>query len=140
VGFLSKWFGKTPEPKPQPSPAAAPVEPEIELDELRLPWTELSPAECAERIAQGGLVVLDVRMKQEHESRRIPGSKLVPVQVLRQRLDELDKEATYLVHCEHGMRSTDACAFLYKAGFRKLFEMAGGLSVYTGPTERGPVA
>lgn len=90
-------------------------------------------------IEKGGVVVLDVRLPAEHETRRIEGSKLIPVQALRQRLGELDRGATYLVHCEHGMRSTDACAFLASAGFRNLHEMAGGLSAYAGPTVRGPV-
>lgn len=143
MGLFSKWFGRPAAPRraPEPGPAATPEpEPEPEIDPAALPWRELSPSDCAERIRAGDVIVLDVRMKAEHESRRIPGSKLIPVQVLRHRLDELDRGAAYLVHCEHGMRSTDACAILYKAGFRNLFEMAGGLAMYTGPTERGPVA
>jgi rhodanese-related sulfurtransferase len=134
VGLFSKLFGKGDAERPKPAAAPAPP-PERELP----PWPEISPAECQERIRAGGVVVLDVRMPQEHEMRRIAGSKLVPVQALRQRIGELDPAATYIVHCEHGMRSADACAFLQHAGFKNLYEMAGGLSAYTGPTERGPV-
>src|SRR5262249_58836267 len=101
-------------------------------------WKELSPEECRQRIESGDVVVLDVRMPMEHQSRRIQGSKLIPVQQLAVRMEELDKAATYVVHCEHGMRSTDACYLLTQSGFPNVFEMGGGLAMYQGPTESGP--
>ena len=143
MGFFKKLFSAkppaaaSPDRAPQAPPEAEP-EPEFSLDPANLPWKELSPAESQQKIAAGEVTVLDVRMPQEHAQRRIAGARLIPVQALRQRIGELDPNATYLVHCEHGMRSTDACAILAHAGFRNLFEMAGGLASYAGPTERGP--
>lgn len=109
-------------------------------DEPAPQWPELSPAECEERIRAGGVVVLDVRTPPEHETRRIDGSKLMPVQILQMSMAQLQKDAVYIVHCEHGMRSTDACYLLKRAGFPNVYEMAGGLANYTGATVRGPVA
>ena|SRR5262245_51783181 len=131
MGLFSKLFGgsnaperrpSAPEPAPEPAPA----------------WKELSPDECRQRIESGGVVVLDVRMPMEHQSRRIKGARLIPVQQLAMRMGELDKAATYVVHCEHGMRSTDACYLLTQSGFPNVFEMGGGLAMYQGPTESGP--
>lgn len=141
MGFFSNLFGGrdskskgASNPAPQPPPAAPEPAPES------ITWPELTPAEFQARVASGGVVVLDVRTAGEHEMRRIDGSRLLPVQVLPQRIGELDPSATYLVHCEHGMRSTDACYFLKMRGFLHIFELAGGLASYTGPTVRGPVA
>jgi rhodanese-related sulfurtransferase len=149
LGFFRNLFSAKPDAKPVPDchPGRAPQEaaaaegapePEMTLDPAHLPWKELSPAESQQKIAEGGVTVLDVRMPHEHAARRIAGSRLIPVQALRQRLGELDPNTTYLVHCEHGMRSTDACAILAMAGFKNLYEMAGGLASYAGPVERGP--
>jgi rhodanese-related sulfurtransferase len=131
MGFLKKLFRGS-DRSPAPSPPAEPEPPSPK-------WKELSPEECRQRIEAGGLVVLDVRMPQEHQARRIRGAKLLPVQQLAMRMGELDPSATYVVHCEHGMRSTDACYLLTQSGFPNVFEMAGGLSMYTGPTESGPI-
>ncbi len=143
MGFFSKLFGggapKDRKPAASgspPAPTPAPSEPE---PEMQIPWKELTPDECRQRIEAGGVIVLDVRMPMEHQQRRIPGSMLLPVQSLMARIGQLDPKATYIVHCEHGMRSSDASAMLTQAGFPNVFEMAGGLAMYTGPTERGPV-
>lgn len=140
MGFFSNLFGRKPAQQTDAkAPAASAPTPQPEPEPETPPWKELSPEECASRIQAGGVVVLDVRMPQEHVTRRIEGSVLIPVQQLRQRMGELDKNATYIVHCEHGMRSTDACYFLGMAGFKNLYEMSGGLSMYSGPTTRGPI-
>ena len=39
---------------------------------------------------EGSFTLLDVRQPQEYEAARIPGSKLVPLPSLDDRLDELD--------------------------------------------------
>jgi rhodanese-related sulfurtransferase len=132
MGFFSRLFGggesSKPERAPEPPPAPEPK------------WPEISPDECRKRIEAGGVVVLDVRMPMEHTSRRIRGSKLLPVQQLAMRMGELDPKAIYIVHCEHGMRSTDACYLLKQSGFADVSEMAGGLAAYSGPTDSGPIA
>ncbi|MFN0207283.1 MAG: rhodanese-like domain-containing protein [Planctomycetota bacterium] len=135
MGFLSRLFGSS-KPEKTPTPPPAPPPPE-EPDPV---WPEISPADCVKMISDGGIVVLDVRTQPEYESRRIDGSVLAPVQTLHRVIDKLDKNATYLVHCEHGMRSADACYMLKRAGFANVSEMAGGLAVYNGPTTRGPIA
>lgn len=138
MGLLDKLFGGSSKPKPPaPAPAEPAKAPEPPAQEIR--WPELTPEQCRQRIEAGGVVVLDVRTRHEHENRRIPGSVLMPVQVLASRFEELDPQAEYIVHCEHGMRSTDASYFLVMKGFARVSEMAGGLSMYQGPTERGPV-
>ncbi|HKD99836.1 MAG TPA: rhodanese-like domain-containing protein [Planctomycetota bacterium] len=130
MGIFSKLFGRGEERRAEPA-AETPAPPEPK-------WPEISPEDCRKRIEAGGVVVLDVRMPQEHQGRRIRGSKLIPVQQLAMRMGELDPKASYIVHCEHGMRSTDACYLLKQSGFEDVTEMAGGLAAYAGPTDSGP--
>ncbi|MFN6147813.1 MAG: rhodanese-like domain-containing protein [Planctomycetota bacterium] len=96
-------------------------------------YRDLDPTDAQQELAADKtLRILDVRTPQEHQSHRLPGSVLVPVQELEQRLRELDKDANWLVHCEHGRRSLFACEILAKAGFKKLANLRGGMAYWAG--------
>lgn len=85
------------------------------------------------------IVVLDVRTDYEYRMYRMPGSRLLPVQELQARVGELDPEQSYLIHCEHGVRSVGACELLGHFGFKKLANLRGGLANWAGaglPTEQ----
>jgi rhodanese-related sulfurtransferase len=104
-------------------------------------YRDLDPVDAQKELAADTtLRILDVRTPMEHQSHRLPGSTLVPVQELAQRLGELDKSANWLVHCEHGVRSRTACDILAKAGFTKLANLRGGIAHWAGcglPFTRG---
>jgi adenylyltransferase/sulfurtransferase len=71
--------------------------------------------------------ILDVRNPEEFQLCRIPGSTLLPLSALAQRLAELDPEREMVVHCKSGMRSQKAIAFLRQQGYRKLRNLTGGI-------------
>jgi rhodanese-related sulfurtransferase len=104
-------------------------------------YRDLDPAEAQAELANDPtLRVLDVRTPQEYASHRLPNATLVPVQELAQRVAELDKDANWLVHCEHGRRSLFACEILAQAGFARLTNLRGGLAWWSGcglPLETG---
>jgi rhodanese-related sulfurtransferase len=96
-------------------------------------YRDLDPADAQRELQQDPkLRILDVRTAPEHQSHRLPGAVLIPVQELDRRLAELDKEAKWLVHCEHGRRSLFACEMLAQAGFRQLANLRGGLAYWAG--------
>ena len=96
-------------------------------------YRDLDPTDAQKELAADTtLRILDVRTPPEHHSHRLPGSVLVPVQELAQRVRELDKDANWLVHCEHGVRSRAACDILAKAGFTKLANLRGGIAHWAG--------
>ena len=66
-----------------------------------------------------GKVFLDVRTLNEFEQGRLKVDKTVhiPLNELRERLTELDKEAEYIVSCHSGLRSYIAERILKQAGF-----------------------
>jgi NADPH-dependent 2,4-dienoyl-CoA reductase/sulfur reductase-like enzyme/rhodanese-related sulfurtransferase len=62
-------------------------------------------------------VLMDVRSLQEFQNGTIPGAVLAPVDELRDRLDDLDKEKEYLVFCQVGLRGYVASRILSQRGF-----------------------
>jgi rhodanese-related sulfurtransferase len=92
-------------------------------------FRDLEPQEAlAAMRSDTALRLLDVRTQPEHDSHRLPGSVLIPVQELHERLGELDADADWLVHCEHGRRSLWAIRMLQEAGFQRLANLRGGLA------------
>ena len=72
--------------------------------------------------------LLDVRNPYEVEIATIPGTdKLIPVDQLQERLNELDTALEMVVYCRSGVRSGRAVELLKSAGFRKLKNLTGGI-------------
>ena len=63
-------------------------------------------------------VLLDVRSELEHRNGHIPGSKSIPVDELRQRLDELDVSKEIWVYCQVGLRGYTASQILRQHGYQ----------------------
>jgi rhodanese-related sulfurtransferase len=47
---------------------------------------------------EGGFTLLDVRQPSEYENTRIPGSKLIPLPALNDRLSELDPQKPVIAY------------------------------------------
>jgi rhodanese-related sulfurtransferase len=55
---------------------------------------------------------------------------LIPLGQLPDRLDELDRNASIVVYCHHGVRSARALEVLEKAGFIKVRHLTGGIDAW----------
>jgi len=98
---------------------------------------EISPEELHRRLARGEQVfILDVRNPPEYDICRLPGSMLVPLPTLPQRVDELDRGREMVVHCKSGMRSAKAIAFLRQQGFTRLLNLTGGILAWAAKVDR----
>lgn len=67
----------------------------MRLRNLFTPVNDMSPQQLQafmDTRQEGSFVVLDVRQPEEYETARIPGSKLVPLPSLDDRLAELDPQ------------------------------------------------
>ena len=83
-----------------------------------LQWHELDAA------ISDGATLIDVRSPEEFASGGIPGSINVPLDDLRDRLDELP-EGPVIVHCQVGQRGHTAARLLSQAG-REVHNLDGG--------------
>lgn len=88
----------------------------------------------AERlIADGKVVVLDVRTPAEYAAGHLAGAKLVDFRAadFATNLARLDREQPYLLHCASGRRSTAALKVFEELGFRDVTHLDGGLKAWT---------
>jgi adenylyltransferase/sulfurtransferase len=87
------------------------------------------------RIAERGgeLLLLDVREADEFEKAHIEGAKLVPLQQMEARLDELEawRERPVVVHCHRDGRSVKAARILLGAGFTDVAALSGGIEAWS---------
>lgn len=77
-------------------------------------------------IAEGAALV-DVRTEAEYAAGHLEGAINIPVQVLPNRLDELDATRPTVVYCRSGGRSARAASILDQAGFQRILD-AGAMS------------
>ena len=74
--------------------------------------------------------VLDVRTDKEYEEGAFNDCIHIPLDDLRNRLNDLDKSITYLVYCRTGLRSYIACRILSQNGF-EVQNITGGYHYLT---------
>lgn len=89
----------------------------------------LSPEEV-KAMKDGGenFFLLDVRTPGEYAAGKIQGAKLVPLQELNMRYNEVPKDKDVVVYCQNGIRSIVACNMLKRMGYEKVRNMSGGIS------------
>ena len=75
------------------------------------------------------MLVLDVRTDKEYEEGAFKDCIHIPLDDLRNRLNELDKSKTFFVYCRTGLRSYIACRILTQNGFQ-VQNITGGYHFY----------
>jgi rhodanese-related sulfurtransferase len=136
MSVFKRLFGSSQkqEKKPAPTTTMGPARFRAEDFDMQL-FEDLSGEEAAMKVSNGEVQVLDVRYEYEHHDHHIPDATLIPLPQLEGRFHELDPQKPTLVVCEHGLRSLRACNFLGNQGFKKLYNLRGGMSVYPGRQE-----
>lgn len=77
----------------------------------------------------GSVTLLDTRTAAEYAAGHVEGFKNIPVDELRERIGELDKDKRVYVICQSGLRSYIACRILSGYGF-DCYNFAGGSRFY----------
>lgn len=77
----------------------------------------------------GSVTLLDVRTIREFGNGHIEGFKNIPVDELRERLDEIEKEKPVYVICQSGLRSYIGTRILEGNGY-KAYNFSGGFRFY----------
>lgn len=92
--------------------------------------TECSVLTLSERLAGGGVTLIDVREWPEFAAGRVFGSRLIPLGEISSRADEIDREADVFVICRTGRRSAEAARRLGALGFRSVINVDGGFEAW----------
>lgn len=87
-------------------------------------WNELSQPE------NSNTYYLDVRTKDEFELGRITGAVNIPIDNLRDRLNEIPKDRKIVVNCAVGLRGYLATRILEQNGFKDVYNLSGGYKTY----------
>ena len=75
---------------------------------------------------------IDVRTPSEYKGHHINEFKNIPLNLLKSKLDKLDKEKEVVLICQSGMRSSQAANILKKSGFTDVVNVRGGMSAWRG--------
>lgn len=85
-----------------------------------------------ENVNNPNFILLDVRTPQEFSQSHIKGAKLLDFQApdFKTKVQELDKNKTYLVYCRSGMRSSGCADTMKSLGFNKVYNLVGGIMAW----------
>jgi glyoxylase-like metal-dependent hydrolase (beta-lactamase superfamily II)/rhodanese-related sulfurtransferase len=78
----------------------------------------------------GHFSLLDVRNEKEVQEYSFGGSIYIPLNILKTKMDSLDRNQTVLVYCAGGYRSMMAASLLKRYGFQSVFNLKGGINAY----------
>jgi molybdopterin/thiamine biosynthesis adenylyltransferase/rhodanese-related sulfurtransferase len=102
-----------------------------EASALQAEVPEITPRALQARLDRGhDLFILDVREPHEYQICNLHGY-LIPLGELPRRVHELDSSREIVAHCRSGKRSAEAVEFLRKAGFRKIWNLKGGILAWS---------
>ena len=94
----------------------------------------ISPHEVKRKFDEDDdFILLDVRSPAEHGEIGIEGAKLIPLGMLRERLEELPKDKEIVTFCKISLRGYEAQKILDAAGFENTKFMDGGILAWPYP-------
>ncbi|MEY2850851.1 MAG: hypothetical protein RJA96_722 [Actinomycetota bacterium] len=90
---------------------------------------DLSVTDFSSKVAEAGVITLDVRTPGEFAEGHIEGAQLIDFQSgnFENEISSLDKNATYAVYCRSGNRSGKAVKVMHDAGFHNVYNLNGGV-------------
>ncbi|MEG1845663.1 MAG: FAD-dependent oxidoreductase [Oscillospiraceae bacterium] len=87
----------------------------------------------------GSITLLDVRTKSEVARGKIDGFFNIPLDLLREHINEIPKGKPVYIHCHSGLRSYIACRMLCGYGY-DCYNLAGGYRLYEAVVNQKKVA
>ncbi len=74
--------------------------------------------------------ILDIRLPEEGKTGSIKGSVNIPLNELRDRIDEVPSDKEIIVYCQMGLRAYIAYRILVQRGYRNVKNLSGGYRLY----------
>jgi adenylyltransferase/sulfurtransferase len=89
---------------------------------------EIAPRDLAERMRRGDAIdLIDVREPYEWRIARIDSARLIPLGQFERAAAEIPADRDVVLYCHHGSRSRAAAQFLVERGFRRVWNLTGGI-------------
>lgn len=104
---------------------------DLEASKLPEEW-EITALDLSEKIRAGAeFQLVDVREPHELEISNLEGATLIPLGSFAARMHELDSAEDIVLVCKSGTRSARALEMLAGAGFRKIWNLRGGINAWS---------
>jgi rhodanese-related sulfurtransferase len=99
-------------------------------------YAELTALQCDSLVRanknNANFVILDVRTPAEYKPKHLEGAiNRNYYETFDNKLDSLDKNKRYLLHCQSGSRSAGAFAKMKTKNFREVYNLKGGISAWS---------
>jgi rhodanese-related sulfurtransferase len=95
---------------------------------------EIEPYEAfiiiKEEVNNPNFIILDVRTPNEYKIEHLENAHLLNVKSpsFEDELENMDKNNKYFVYCRRGKRSIIACNLMKKHGYKKVYNITGGIT------------
>lgn len=92
--------------------------------------TSISSTEFEKQTTKKQLLVLDVRKEDEYKSKHLNLEHLkhLPLDQINHKMNQIEAQKTYYIHCAGGYRSVIAASILKANGFHNIIDIAGGFA------------
>ena len=99
---------------------------------IDIKYKDLHVEEFKEKMVEPDTVILDVRDESEMVEGFIEGYELINMfsPDFIDRLEDLDRDKTYLVYCRSGNRSAQTCGLMTRMGFERVYNLNGGIMAW----------
>tara|TARA_B100000965_G_scaffold145472_1_gene121274 strand:+ start:112 stop:432 length:321 start_codon:yes stop_codon:yes gene_type:complete len=100
-------------------------------------YKKITPREFSDiRSKKNNWQLLDVREKEEIEIAKLPKSIFIPMNDVKSRIDELNKNEPIAVICRSGIRSAEIAKFLVSRSFTDVANIEGGINKWSDTVDK----
>lgn len=97
-----------------------------------MPYQTITPKQVFEKLQNAEKFrFIDVREPLEYQIANVEGAELLPMSRASEWLGSLNPEEEIVVMCHHGIRSANVCMFLSQNGFEKVYNLSGGIDLWS---------
>jgi rhodanese-related sulfurtransferase len=95
-------------------------------------YQSIAPRQALERLQKGEQFrFIDVREPHEYAVARVAEAELLPLTRFNEWIETLAPDEEIVVMCHHGIRSANVCLYLTRNGFEKVFNLEGGIDLWS---------
>jgi len=81
--------------------------------------------------SEAQIKLIDVREKWEYQIAKLENAELVPLGEFVAYSRNLNHEDKIVIYCHHGVRSFNACNYLFENGFKDIVNLEGGIDAWS---------